>query len=282
MNAPEDQIDQLKQLLFKEELERVETISEELNDDLRLEKQMEPILEKRIAELQAEFPDQFGPIITATLKVQIKESQDEVVEAIYPIMGKLIKKFIQKEIAMLSESIDQRIKEIFSFKATIRRWIAGLKGVTPTEMVVSGLVPPILEEVMVIENDSGLLIAKHSVGTGTDPDLVAGMLTAIKAFVEDAYGQSNQSLELIEYETFTLYLQSFKSFYIVAAVSGVMNQEFKDKLNDAIFSFAVKITGDKRYQRDGSAMTMLIEQHFSPFSTVALPEHTNSSQLVIE
>jgi len=276
MKAPsEDQFDQLKQLLFREEIEKFETISEEINDEARLEQKVQPILEKRIAELQADFPDQFGPVITEALKVQIKESQEEVIEVLSPIMGRLIKKYVQMEIAKLTESIDQRMRELFSFKATFRRWLAGLRGVSSAEIVVSELIPAELQEVMVIENDSGLLIGRHSLSADSDPDLIAGMLTAIKAFVEDAYGKTGESLEQIEYETFTLYLQSFNSFYIVAAVSGVVDSAFKDKLNDAVHSFAIKLAADKRYHKNETEMLALMEQHFSLFSPLALPPGTD-------
>jgi hypothetical protein len=264
---------------------KVQALDREINDEQRLAQQVGPILEKRIAELQETFPERFGPVITETLKVQIKESQDdvveaispiitkslkaqikdsqdEVVEAIYPIMGKLIKKYIQKEIAKLSESVDARMRQMFSFKGFWQRFIYRIKGVKESEVVVQGLLPPVLEEIMVIENDSGLLLANYSIGSNTDPDLVAGMLTAIKAFVEDAYSKSEQDLEYIEYETFTLYLQSFKSFYIVVAISGVLNQAFKDRLNDAVLGFAVKIAEDQNYRSDQRAMQSLLEHHF--------------------
>jgi len=261
-DSEQTRLSQLKELLFQEEMEQVKVLEQNLQDDQRLADQMRPILEKRIAELEAEFPEQFGPVITETLKVQIKESQDTVVEAIYPIMGKLIKKYIQKEIAKLSESIDIRMRQMFSFKGLWQRLKYGSKGVSQSEVIVQGLLPPVLEEIMVIENDSGLLMAHYSVGNESDADVVAGMLTAIKSFVEDAYAKSNQDLEFIEYETFTLYLQSFKSFYIVVAISGVLNQEFRDKLNDAVLGFAVKIAEDKALKVDQVEMQHLLEHHF--------------------
>jgi len=87
-------------------------------------------------------------------------------------------------------------------------------------------------------------------------------MCAIKSFVEDAYAKSDQNLEFIEYETFTLYLQSFKSFYVVVAISGVLNQEFRDKLNDAVLGFAVKIAEDKQRGMDQIEMQNLLEHHF--------------------
>ena len=40
-----------------------------------------------------------------------------------------------------------------------------------------------------------------------DEDMVAGMLTAIKSFVEDAFKGGNMELERIDYELFTIHLQ---------------------------------------------------------------------------
>lgn len=281
----DDQLTQLKEILFREEIDKVQALSRAIDDDERLASHVAPILEKRISELQETFPERFGPVITETLKVQIKESQDdvveaispviteslkaqikesqdEVVEAIYPIMGKLIKKYIQKEIAKLSESIDAKMREMFSFKGFWQRFVYRVKGVKQSDVIVQGLLPPVLEEIMVIENESGLLLAHYSISADTDPDVVAGMLTAIKAFVEDAYSKTDQDLEYIEYERFTLYLQSFKSFYIVVAVSGVLNEAFKDRLNDAVLGFAVKISEDQRYRSDEKEMQNLLEHHF--------------------
>ena len=252
---------QLKEVLFKEEIEKVSELETDINNDKRVAKQIEPILEQRIEALQREFPKQFGPVITATLQKQIRESQDEVVEAIYPIMGQLIKKFVQNEVAKLSESIDARMKEMMSVKGILRMLRFGSKGVSASEMLIGESIPPILEEIMVIESESGLLLSNYSIHDDTDADMVAGMMTAIKAFAEDAYDRSNQTLEFIEFERFNLYLQTFRSFYIVVAISGVINQEFKDKLNDAVLKFATRIAEEKRQSEDSSLSMQKLLQH---------------------
>ena len=71
-----------------------------------------------------------------------------------------------------------------------------------------------------------------------DEDMISGMLTAIKNFVEDAFKQKDQNLELIEYELYNLHIQSFISYYIVVVVSGTYSMVFKDKLQDIIFDLS--------------------------------------------
>ena len=76
---------------------------------------------KKIDDLKANFPEHFGDQITQSIKVQIRESQDEVVEALYPIMGKLVKKFIIAELTKLTESINQTINDKFSLTQILKR-----------------------------------------------------------------------------------------------------------------------------------------------------------------
>ena len=136
---------------------------------------------EKIEDLKENFPEYFGETITETIKVQIKESQDEVVEALYPIMGKLVKKFIIAEIAKLSESINDTINNKFSVKQIIKRLFKG--NTTDAEDVLQQVFEPIIEEVFIIEKDSGLLVGNYSRGNIADKDMVSGMLTAIKSFV---------------------------------------------------------------------------------------------------
>lgn len=50
--------------------------------------------------------------------------------------------------------------------------------------------------------ESGLLIGSYSRGNIADKDMISGMLTAIKSFVEDAFSKEGQDLEDIKFENF--------------------------------------------------------------------------------
>lgn len=238
-------LSQLKDLLLederksRDELEReVVELRQELMVREKLGKKVDPLLDERMDYLKDNFPELFGTQITASIKKQIIESQDEVIEALYPIMGRLIRKYIQKEIELLSERIDRQLENTFSLQAwrdRIKGWFSGSK---ESDRLISNLSNPIIEEIFLVEKLSGLLLGKFSRQDVVDDDMVAGMLTAIKSFVEDAFREGGQDLETIAYDTYRIILLNFPSKYLAFVVSGVPTAEFKSQLTDLGYTFA--------------------------------------------
>lgn len=239
---------QLRKILLEQDWEerqelakKLHDLDDQLNSRERLETKVDPILKDQESRFQDNFPKLFGPQITETIKTQIKDSQDEVVEALYPIIGRMIKKYIANEIQKLSEKVDAQMELAFSWegwKIRIKAWFSG----TPQkDLVMSQLIEPKIEEIFVIEKDSGLLMGSFSRQASVDQDMVAGMLTAIKAFVEDAFTTDEQQLESIDYENHKIVLKSFNSFYIAVVSSGGMNSSFRDRLDDLLIDFADRV-----------------------------------------
>ncbi|MBX2842877.1 MAG: hypothetical protein KTR26_13995 [Flammeovirgaceae bacterium] len=244
----------------REQLEnRVEVIDQNLNEREKLEPRIAPILNDQVIFLQKKFPELFGPAITASIKNQIKDSKDEVVEALYPIMGKMIKKYILKEIELLSERIDKKIDAAFS----LDNWIMFLKakflGIKQGDMMLKGAMDPVIQEVFIVEQFSGMLIGSYSRITSVDQDMVAGMLTAIKSFAKETFSVGDQELETIEYENYKIVIKNFPKFYIAVIISGIISKAFLDKLDDIILDFVNKIINQRSEKADGD----FIEEEFS-------------------
>lgn len=254
----EDRFELLRELLLAEEWEDLKQLQDEVLEQEKFRQKVDPLVDAKIEDLRRNFPVYFGDTITKTIKTQIKESQDEVVEALYPIMGKLVKKFIIAEITKLTESINDTITNKFSPKQILKRFFKGKR--TDAEDVLKEVFEPIIEEVFVIEKDSGLLIGNFSRGNIADKDMVSGMLTAIKAFAEDAFAKEGQDLEDIKFETFQLSLMNFKTIYVATATSGVISTEFKDELAENIGTLATKILRDRTYLKDPMRLNALIKE----------------------
>ena len=208
--ASNDRFEVLKDLLLREDVadrndlrQKVETLNEQLNQREKLELRVDPIIKDRIDYLRQHFPELFGPVITDAIKMQIKDAQDEVVEALYHVIGKLIRRYIQMEIEKLSERIDEQINRTFSWEwweIVIKSWFGGPK---PGEVMLrNAAATPQIEEVYVIHQESGLLAGYYSKNSHLDQDMIAGMLTAIKSFVSDAFDQGEQDLQMIEYDNY--------------------------------------------------------------------------------
>jgi flagellar motor component MotA len=75
-----------------------------------------------------------------------------------------------------------------------------------------------------------------------DKDMISGMLTAIKSFVEDAFSGGAQNLEAIEYELYTIHIQNFFSYYIAVVVSGNYSRTFESDLENELLELSKKLT----------------------------------------
>jgi len=268
MTNAEQSYETLKELLLSDEHEKqlellreVEQLREEIKIRQKLEKNIGPIIEQRIDELRKKFPDEFGPIITKTIRTQIEDSKDEMVDALYPIIGKLIKKYIQKEIELLVERIEKQMSSTFR-----GNFFGGNK--KEAQKAVRGAMAAELNDVFVIQNQSGLLIGSYSKHKLVDRDMIAAMLTAIKQFVEDAFSRGNQNLEWIEYETYKVYIITFKRISIACTLSGVPDREFKTRLEDHVMEFTKEILPKLHPEKESEnteVVNSLLKDYFQHF-----------------
>ncbi|WP_299258525.1 cell envelope biogenesis protein OmpA [uncultured Aquimarina sp.] len=266
----QDKLKILKELLLTEEKEyadsiakKVDELSKIVHQKQELSHKVDPIIDDKLEQFVREIPKTLGPTITEALKEEIKNSQDAVVEALFPIIGKMIKKYIAHEMKLLSENINRKTRQAFSFKNWFKRTKARAQGISGGDLVITDYAKPRLIQMFVIEKDSGLLIADYSpLSENTvDKDMVAGMLTAIKSFVEDAFQGGNQNLETIEYELYTIHVQNFYSYYIAAVISGAYNMMFKEVLEDQIINFA-QHNISKRDLENNELFTKKLKKHF--------------------
>ncbi len=258
-------IDELRHLLleddrknYQELLDQVKVLLDEVSTRERIQERINPILEDRLAHLQSTFPEEYGPVLTKTIRTQIRDSQDEMIDVLHPIMGKLIKRYIQMEMQKLMERMDAQMSRTFSPERWKLRFKSAFTGVRRREFALQQLNKPTVEEVFLIQQGSGLLLGSFSKNHTLDQDMIAGMLTAIKGFVEEAFRREQQHLETIEYETYKILLKNFKTAYLAVVVTGVATGEFKQNLDTQTLSFAKNIF-NKAFEKESETAAM----HFS-------------------
>ncbi len=226
--------DRQSQRQLEEGLRRLEHLVE---DEEELAGLLAPLFEEHTAYLKDHFPQLFSKSLGAAIKLQIRESQGEIIDALYPIMGKLIRKYLRAEIARISQQIDDRLQDPFSLETLKLRLQAFFTGTSYQELLLRKTALPVLEDLFIIDKENGLSLAHHSLHKLTQPDVVAGMLTGIKSFVEHAFDQGAQELEQLAYEEFKVYIFSFETFYVAAGVSGQPDAAFIDNLYQKILAF---------------------------------------------
>ncbi len=223
MAAEKDHFEELRHLLLE-------------SDRDNFAQQNEQILIK-LEELERELndPEKFAAVI--------QQSKAEIIDVLGPVLGKMMKKFIASEITRLKENIEKKSKAIFSIqflKQTIKNKVAG---VSSSDQAISNAAGGSLLQIFVIDKASGLLIGEYSPQNILEPDLVAGMLSAIKSFVESAFGQENSELESLEYSSYKILLYSFNRFYFACVMEGFIDAEMRAELQDDFLDLVDKKLG---------------------------------------
>ncbi|MFK7968873.1 MAG: hypothetical protein AB8F95_00830 [Bacteroidia bacterium] len=201
---------------------------------------LKPHFQAHIAHLQKEFPELFGESLQAALKHEISESRDGMIEALYPIIGQLISRYIKAEMAALAKRIEDAQRSVFSWKAWKMRFSSWFTGASYADIVMKDELKATLLEMLLVDNERGILLGSYSVSELLEPDVVAGMFTGIKEFVEHAFQGGAQALNVLEYERFKIVIHTFPGVYFAAVIDGTLHPEFRERLEAAFLDFAQK------------------------------------------
>jgi hypothetical protein len=228
---------QLKDILLRDDRSTLLELQRTLNERALLEEKINPILEDHIEYLRKNFPKEYAQIVNKMVEQKIKSSQAEIVDAIYPVLGSMITKFINYKFQELKDSIDAQInglKQNYNPVFWLRNRVLGVKD---SDAILARIDVATVEEIFVIERDSGLLIGSATLYPSVNRDVVAGMLTAIKAFVEDAFQRDKEDLEMIQYGTYKIVIENFPNYYFAVAIKGSISTEEAGKLRGDIIDF---------------------------------------------
>ena len=227
-------LDQLKNILLKDEREELVRLKKELEQrEAELNDKVAPLIEEHIEFLKKNFPEEFKSVVDKQIESKIRDSQEELIAVIYPALGAMVKKYVGYQMVLLRESIDERINK----KGPIGWFKRKFLGVKESEWAMSEEGKPAIEGIYIIEKGSGILISSASGVETMDEDLMAGMLTAIRSFAEDAFMKGEQKVDTIEYEDLSIFIQSYPTFYIAASLSGKLTNRDKSELEGELLDF---------------------------------------------
>ncbi len=241
-NKPDDDrlLRQLKDILLREDRDELARLREVLDRREKLSPRVSPIIEEHLDILKKHFPEEYRAAVEKIFDQRLKASKGEILSMIYPSLGRMVSKYVSHQFQMLKDNIDKEIDRRLNqgIIARIRRFFSRSPKVKESEWVLSKVDGPQIEEIYVIQRDSGLLIGSASRQEKVDMDVIAGMLTAIKAFAEDAFMRGSQDLEFIQYETYKIFMQGFPKYYIAVALTGSVSTEEREKLSEKLSRFA--------------------------------------------
>jgi hypothetical protein len=246
----EDALETLRDLLF----------GEQVQDQRQRLAELRALLDHLEGTLNddAALAQRIAPVMSDAIATSLRDSRPAMIDALYPIIGQLVMRAVTEAMRELAQRIDHQMRTALNVQGVARQLRARLSGISPAEMALRDALPFHVEEVFLIHRESGLLL-KHlswQPASGTskeDSEIISGMLTAIRDFVQDAFarngplengalenaqpanGQQNGAqLDTVQYGDKSIIIESAQHIYAAVVTKGIEPTGFRAYLRKQV------------------------------------------------
>jgi outer membrane protein OmpA-like peptidoglycan-associated protein len=254
----------LKELLFSSENEAIASLSQRIDAVFdragttdRFQASVAIVLDGALRDAEVarhdEVANAIAPLIVKTVKAEIRNSTDELVEALYPATGRMVKAYVASAIKDLTDQINRRLEA----NPVMLRFNALVSGRSVGEIAIAQSQKLTIEDVFLIRRATGELLARWPEGSSHDQNdhVLGGILTAINEFTSEAFKAEGSALRQIDLGDARVYLRVSPTYLLAAKCGGqapvateqVLDDEFlalMDQQNAALDATAGK--GDVR------------------------------------
>jgi outer membrane protein OmpA-like peptidoglycan-associated protein len=218
-----------------------------------------------------------GPEMGTAIKEQIILERDSMVDALYPVIGSTISKYMAEAI----KAINEKVENAFSVEGLSRKARAKVQGISEAELIFKESMPFTIQAMFLIHKSSGLVIAEvqPSDRQRLESEMVAGMLTAIRSFVNDVIAQTGSVSEIdqIDYGDSRIILEVAGYCYLAAVTKGEPPRPFIQKMRSTL-STIIQKQGKPIELFDGDPDNVPEEIHQLLENLTTLPDTTSATQ----
>lgn len=207
------------------------------------------------------------PSLAPAIKATVHESRAEMVDALYPIIGQLVARAVAEALRDLARRIDEQMRRTLDLKMVAQRIQARVGGVSEAELVLRTALPFQVLEIFLIHRESGLLLHHLSQDPTrrSDSDLISGMLTAIRDFVQDAFGRGQAGeLDEVQYGDKAILLESARYVYSAVVTEGSEPLGLRGEIRRHLFDFERKHLDYLRTYTGDAAPFVTATEQFAP------------------
>jgi hypothetical protein len=239
-------LDTLREILFSHYRQQIAELEAELNQ-----------LEERIENKDA-FVAMVTPILGDAIRRKIRDAREEMIEALYPVIGQTVVRAVSESIRDLRRSVDAQMRSSLNIENLGWRFQGRIRGVSSAEMVLRESLPFDVAEIFLIHRESGLLLwhISRTPDSSANSDLISGMLTAIRDFTAEAFGQGKEGqLEEIQYGQWRILIEAAQYAYLAVVIEGSEPPGFRSEMRERIIEIDLAHEGVLRnYEGDAEPL----------------------------
>lgn len=246
------ELEKLKRILLADERSTIDTLrrglaalDERVGDDVRFRESMTRELVAAFREAEArqhrELANALSPLVLAGIRREIVQSKDLMVEALYPITGRLVSTAVARAFQNLVTDINARLEAAVSPVNWRRRVKSFVTGRSLAEIILSEAVGFRLERLLLIDRATGALLAtwpdrKNEERNGGKTELMGGLLSAIVSFSREAFEGDGQDLRSLDLGDRIVMLRSSGSRIVAAVGRGAVDEQVEARADSAFLT----------------------------------------------
>ncbi|MBR2537610.1 MAG: OmpA family protein [Hyphomicrobium sp.] len=189
------------------------------------------VLRRAEVERHAELSQSLAPLLVSTIKTELRNSQDQMVEALYPITGRLVKAYVASAIQDLTVQMNRRVEQ----NALMLRLQSLVTGRSVGELALANSNDFAVTELFLIRRGSGALVAHWpDTGGAGRAHAVSGVLAAVNEFANEAFSATESSLRHVDLGSEIVYLRASPIYLLAARCTGQAPEAIAQSVDDAL------------------------------------------------
>lgn len=255
--TPTAQFAELRTLLVGPEQRQLRALQTRLDDPATHAREVSRVLPAAV-ELRSNDPHfkrALAPTIEESISASVRRNPQPLADALFPIIGPAIRKAIAATLSGMLESLNTTLEQSLSWRSVRWRLDARRTGKSFAEIVLLNTLVYRVEQVFLIHRPSGLLL-QHVTAPGTpvqDGDMVSGMLTAIRDFVQDSFRVSaDEGLQTLKVGDLSVWIEQGPHALAAAVIRGTAPADLRTALQQAVESVHAQYS-DRLESFDGDA-----------------------------
>ena len=219
---------ELRELLLRGERWRLTDLERRLDELAVTPEELADILPDAVALRTArdkQLARSLAPTLQEAFGESVQRNPQQIAHVIFPILGPAIRKAIAETMAGFVNTLNRAIENSLSVKGLKWRIEAWRTGVPYAQIVIKHALVYRVEQVFLIHRETGLPLAHVTAEDleTQDADLISGMLTAIRDFVQDSFGTTDDGdggLRTFSVGERTILVEQGPKALLAAVVSG--------------------------------------------------------------
>ncbi|MEM7774386.1 MAG: OmpA family protein [Pseudomonadota bacterium] len=202
---------------------KLEEVYERSGSAARFRSSVADVLDEAIEEAESTRHDKLtramAPLVIGTVKAELRNSQDEMVDALYPLTGRMVRRYVTAALKELAENVNRRLER----NPISLRLRSIFTGRPVSELAMVGVEKLDVEEVYLIRRGSGELLARwpaRAVASNHDVHM-SGVLSAINDFATHAFQADGGEVRNFASDDFLIFMRASPLYLVAAKCKGI-------------------------------------------------------------